>query len=127
LPSDKPILRLEDILENIDRIARYTRDYDFQLFSQDQQCQDAVERCLLRIAEAARKLEGVVEAVAPDQPWPDIRAVGNVLRHQYDDIDPAVIWKIVATDLPRLEQAVEAAVKKLQVKNRRSRAPGRRE
>jgi uncharacterized protein with HEPN domain len=124
LPSDNPILRLEDILENIDRIARYTQDYDFQLFARDQQCQDAVERCLLRIAEAARKLEGIVESIVPDQPWSDIRAVGNVLRHEYDDVDPVVIWKIVAADLPPLKQAVETAVKKLQAKNHQMRDPG---
>src|SRR5215210_6497172 len=56
LPSDKPILRLEDILENIARIERYTEPYNFERFAQDQQCQDAVERCLLRISEAAKSL-----------------------------------------------------------------------
>ena len=57
MPSNVPIRRLEDILANIQRIERYTRGYDFQRFSKDQQCQDAVERCLARISEAAKKLE----------------------------------------------------------------------
>jgi uncharacterized protein with HEPN domain len=114
LPSDKPLQRLNDILENIDWIFQYTRDYGLKEFSQDRQCRDAVERCLLRISEAARKLEGIIEEIAPAQPWADIRALGNIIRHEYDAIDPAVIWKIVEDDLLPLEKAVEAAIKKLE-------------
>ena len=113
MPSDKPILRLEDIVENIDRIERYTKDHTAESFGSDQQCQDAVERCLLRISEAARKLQGAIESLAPTQPWSDIRAVGNVLRHEYDDVDPAIIWRIVANDLPPLRHAVRNALQRL--------------
>ena len=110
MPSDKPLLRLYDILENVDRIRRYTEHYDFDRFADDSKCQDAVERCLLRISEAARKLEGVVDPIVPEQPWSDVRAVGNVLRHEYDAVDPAVIWQIIEKDLVPLSRAVEKAI-----------------
>jgi uncharacterized protein with HEPN domain len=119
LPSDKPLLRLDDMLENIRRICSYTEKYNFERFFNDLKCQDAVERCLLRISEAARKLEGIVDAVAPDQPWPDVRAVGNVLRHEYDAVNPAVVWHIVVNDLERLKQAVEKAIAILREKDAR--------
>jgi uncharacterized protein with HEPN domain len=110
LPSDKPLLRLYDILENVDRIRRYTERYNFDRFADDPKCQDAVKRCLLRISEAARKLEGIVDPIAPEQPWADVRAVGNVLRHEYDAVDPAVIWQIIEKDLAPLRRAVEIAI-----------------
>jgi uncharacterized protein with HEPN domain len=110
LPFDKPLLRLYDMLENVDRIRRYTERYTFDRFCDDSKCQDAVERCLLRISEAARKLEGVVDVIAPEQPWADVRAVGNVLRHDYDAVDPAVIWQIIEEDLVPLSRAVEKAI-----------------
>jgi uncharacterized protein with HEPN domain len=113
LPSRNPVLRLEDILENIVLIAEYTRDYSHERFSQDRKCQDAVERCLLRISEAATKLEGSIENLIPSQPWSEIRAVGNVLRHEYDRVDPNVIWRIVSEDLNSLKNAIEAALGKL--------------
>jgi uncharacterized protein with HEPN domain len=116
LPSDRSLQRLNDILENIDWIIQYTVDHTFELFVQDRQTRDAVERCLLRISEAARKLEGIVDELAPDQPWADIRSLGNVLRHEYDSVDPEVIWDIVERDLLPLEKAVEAAIKKLERK-----------
>jgi uncharacterized protein with HEPN domain len=113
LPSKNPILRLEDVLENINLIEEYTRDCSQQTFIQDRKTQDAVERCLLRISEAATKLEGAVEAMIPDQPWSEIRAVGNVLRHEYDRVDPDVIWRIVSEDLKPLKTAIESVLSKL--------------
>jgi uncharacterized protein with HEPN domain len=110
LPSEKPLLRLYDVLENVDRIRSYTEDCTFDRFVEDPKTQDAVERCLLRISEAARKLQGVVELVAPDHPWADVRAIGNVLRHQYDAVDPAIVWQIVETDLEPLRAAVAKAI-----------------
>ena len=114
MPSDKPVQRLNDILENIDWIIEYTRGQSFRSFAQDRRTRDAVERCLLRIAEAARKLEGVVDEIASDQPWSDIRALGNVIRHEYDVVDSAIIWKIIEDDLRPLRNAVETAIKKLE-------------
>ena len=111
MPSDVPFRRLEDILDNIGRIERYTEGYDFERFMEDQQCQDAVERCLARISEAAKKLEGTVDRVAPDVPWPDIRGLGNILRHDYNGVYPNSIWAIVVNDLGPLKQAVEAIVR----------------
>ena len=110
MPSNKPIVRLEDILENIERIQRYTDGYDFHRFANDQQCQDAVERCLLRISEAAKKLGNTAESVAAEQQWSRIRATGNVLRHEYDTIERTIIWRIVTDDLRPLRIAVEKAL-----------------
>jgi uncharacterized protein with HEPN domain len=117
LPSDNPVFRLIDELENIERIWTYTENYTFDRFVSDSKCQDAVERCLLRISEAARKLQGIVEVLAPDQPWSDIRSVGNVLRHEYDTVNPDIIWHIIRNDLGPLWQAVDSAIVTLREKD----------
>jgi uncharacterized protein with HEPN domain len=104
---------LKDIVENIARIRRYTDGYTRERFVSDQQCQDAVERCLSRISEAARKLGGLPQEVAPHQPWSDIRAIGNILRHEYDLVIVDAIWRVVTEDLPRLEADLKEALSKL--------------
>ncbi len=68
---------------------------------------------LLIVSEAARKLGSHAEQLAPDQPWADIRSIGNVLRHQYDEIDPEVIWSIVQRDLASLKAAAQRAIQVL--------------
>jgi uncharacterized protein with HEPN domain len=113
LPSEKPLLRLHEMLENIDRIRSYTETFTFDRFAGDGKTQDAVERCLLRISEAARKLQGIVDVAVPDYPWHYVRAIGNVLRHQYDAVDSTIIWQIVEADLEGLRVAVERAVRVL--------------
>jgi uncharacterized protein with HEPN domain len=113
LPSDTPILRLEDILANIELIQDYTHGYSPETFANDRKCQDAVERCVSRISEAASKLEGSIESIIPDQPWPQIRAVGNVLRHEYDRVNPIFIWRIVSEDLLPLKIAIQTALDRL--------------
>jgi uncharacterized protein with HEPN domain len=113
LPSDRPLQRLNDILDNIDWIFQYTKGLRFERFVEDRLVRDAVERCLLRISEAARKLEGIVDDLVPDQPWADIRSLGNAIRHEYDSIDAKAIWTIVEDDLAALAGAVETAIGKL--------------
>jgi uncharacterized protein with HEPN domain len=114
VPSERPLDRLLDIIENIERIEAYTDGCDLARFTVETIRQDAVERCLLRLSEAARKLGPAAERLMPDQPWPAIRSIGNVLRHEYDSVDPAVIWRVVESDLGRLKAAVAAALDRLQ-------------
>jgi uncharacterized protein with HEPN domain len=67
------------------------------------QAGDAIERCLERIREAAFRLGDRTGELLPGQPWPDIRGLGNWLRHAYDRIRFDVIWDTVQNDLPALK------------------------
>ena len=55
MPSNDEGLRFRDILDNIARIRRHLAGMTFDQFVEDEKTQDAVERCLERITEAARK------------------------------------------------------------------------
>jgi uncharacterized protein with HEPN domain len=113
VPSKDPLLRFEDILENIVRIEEFTAGMDLQTFTEDLKTRDAAERCLERISEAARKLDALAEELCPAIRWPQVRAIGNLLRHEYDRVDIARVWLTIEDDLPLLKTAVEAALKEL--------------
>jgi uncharacterized protein with HEPN domain len=113
LPSEKPFQRLQDILENVQAIQRYIAGMDLAAFRQDPKTYDAVERCLERISEAASKLGDLAATLMPDQPWQEIRALGNRLRHEYDAIREDRLWDIVQVDLPKLQAACEDALQRL--------------
>lgn len=74
---------------------------------------DAVERCLSRISEAAKKLGRSAETLMPDEPWPKIRGLGNLLRHEYDIILRSVLWEIISDNLPSLRGACRKALSDL--------------
>ncbi len=113
LPSKRPQLRFKDIVENIQLIERYTDGMDMPDFMSDTKTRDAVERCLERISEAAAKLGDTAATLAPDQPWQQIRALGNRIRHEYDRLRAERIWEIVERDLPALKGACEQVLEKL--------------
>jgi uncharacterized protein with HEPN domain len=110
LPSERPRDRIQDILDNIAWIEEDTRDLEENQFLSDRRLQDAVMFSLLRISEAARKLEGQAEALMPGQPWDKVRSLGNLLRHGYDEIDLHIIWRIVQGDLRPLRDACRRAL-----------------
>lgn len=74
---------------------------------------DAVERCLSRISEAARKLGRPAETLVPDQPWGKIRGLGNLLRHDYDIVLRSILWEIISDNLPSLRSACRKALSDL--------------
>ena len=111
MPSNRPAIRFRDILDNIRSIKGYVAGMDQSAFEADSRTRDAVERCLERISEAAAKLGGDADRLAAGPPWQAIRSFGNVLRHAYDQVDPARIGEIVDRDLPVLETAVLRALR----------------
>jgi uncharacterized protein with HEPN domain len=113
LPSDKPGRRLEDIVENVQVIQGYVAGMELTEFGRDQKTYDAVERCLERISEAAAKLGDLAASLVPGQPWQEIKALGNRLRHEYDAIREDRLWDIVQIDLPPLCAACEEALRRL--------------
>jgi uncharacterized protein with HEPN domain len=113
VPSEKPDRRLEDIIENAQAIQRYVGGMDVTAFEEDEKTYDAVERCLERISEAAAKLGDLAPLLVPGQPWREIRALGNRLRHEYDAIREDRLWDIVQIDIPPLCAACADALRRL--------------
>ena len=104
MPSDVPHERLQNIITNIDRVRTHLKGVT-PGSELDEKTRDAVERCLERISEAARKLGAIMEERQPQVAWRSIRGLGNVLRHEYDAVDDATIEGIVLRELGPLRQA----------------------
>jgi uncharacterized protein with HEPN domain len=113
VPSNDPIARFEDILENITRIEEFTAGMDVETFSRNTQAVYAVKHALLIISEAAKKLLGVGERLCPEVPWPKVRGIGNLLRHEYDRVDVGRLWLVVEGDLTPLKTSVRVALQRL--------------
>ena len=98
MPSDVPRERLGDIITNIDRVRAHLHSVDPGT-DLDDKTRYAVERCLERISEAAKKLGSFVEERQPQVSWRGIRGLGSVLRHEYDAVDDLTITRIVEEEL----------------------------
>ncbi|MGB3809311.1 MAG: HepT-like ribonuclease domain-containing protein [Parvibaculum sp.] len=108
MPSKTPEKRLGDILEQIARIESHIVDMNYDTFVDDQKTLDAVERCLERICEAARKVGDRYDEKYPDVQFNKLRDFGSMLRHDYDVIISDRIWEAATERLPILKAAVRA-------------------
>ncbi len=79
-------------------------------FAADEQALFAVQHALLIISEAAQKLGPQAADLCPTVPWPEIRGLGNRLRHEYDSINIERLWLVIQRDLPALKLAVTSAL-----------------
>lgn len=103
MSSDRVVLSLADIVDNVDRIERHIGGRDFAAFEQDEMTVDAIERCLQRISEAVIRIgPDQMAKIAPDLPSQAVRGLGNILRHEYHRIDLKVVWETVTERLPGL-------------------------
>lgn len=110
MPSRDPARRYAEIIEEINFVLKGTESRTFEEFRADGTLRRAVERSYAIISEAAVKLGDIAETQAPDIPWADIRGLGNVIRHEYGDIDYATLWEIQENDLVPLRTACVKAL-----------------
>jgi len=95
-------VRIDDMLEAIERIRRYTHGMDETAFCADDRTVDAVVRNLEIIGEAAKKIPPDIAHHHPGIPWHRMAEVRNVLVHEYHSVDPAIVWSTIRHDLPPL-------------------------
>lgn len=94
--------RVEDILESIERIIRYTSGLDAEAFAQREIVVDAVLRHFTIIGEAARHVPEHVRVAYPGLPWADMQDMRNVLVHEYFGASVQTVWDTIEHDLPPL-------------------------
>src|SRR6266446_6641712 len=100
------------MLENIDAVVEMMADIDLAAYRRDYKLRRAVERCVEIVSEASRFISDDLKAEFSDKPWPEIAAIGNLLRHHYERVDDLIMWKIATRSLPELRRVVVSMIAK---------------
>jgi len=106
-PERDPQIRADDVLRGIANIEADTAGLDFEGFVADRRVRQLVERNLEIISEASRRIPDRLKATEPDVPWREIAGIGNVLRHDYGEVQPEILWGVCAHRLAALKAAVQ--------------------
>jgi uncharacterized protein with HEPN domain len=106
--SDKSRQSLIDIRENIRFAKAFLENKSIDALLEDRLTFYATTRCLEIVSEASRRLDDEIRERHPDLPWRKIMGVGNVYRHDYDNVDEEFVWRTVHESLGALLAAVEA-------------------
>ena len=100
-------------LEQQRRAQQLVEGMDDAEFMANDMAADAVERCLQRITEAARKLDSQYDAQYPELALHNLRQFGSVLRHDYDVIAAGSLWTFIQETLPDLLRMAENEIARL--------------
>lgn len=95
-------IRVQDILDCIKKIQKYTDSLTFEQFQKDEKTQDAVIRNLEIIGEAASHIPLYVQEKYPNLGWFEMRGMRNIMAHEYFGVSLAIVWKAIKQDLPLL-------------------------
>jgi len=114
--SNKARSALYDIRHNILAARRFTAGLTFEQFKQSDLHFYAVMRALEIVSEASRRLPEGFRHRHPELPWKQIMGIGNVFRHDYDDVVETIVWETTHHGLGPLLAVVVAEVEALDLK-----------
>ena len=97
---------LDDILQAIARIRRATCGVTYDEFAANEEKTDAVVRNLQVIGEAAKKIPDAIRSAHPEVEWKRIAGLRDIVVHDYFGIDLEVIWDVVRSKLPELDENI---------------------
>jgi uncharacterized protein with HEPN domain len=102
--------RITDILEAVARCQRYASSLDGDDPTLVEMAEDAIERNLQVIGEAANALPAGITDAHPEIPWPQIRGFGNILVHEYFGVDVATVREVIDAHLPQIAASLQQHV-----------------
>jgi len=95
-------LRVEDILDAAARAQRYVEGMDVAAFIADQRTLDAVSRCFGIIGEAVVHIPDEVKDAHAEIPWVEMRAMRNIVVHEYFGVTNETLFKTAREDLTQI-------------------------
>jgi uncharacterized protein with HEPN domain len=109
---------LTDVIEAIEHIREKAGTTPLEDFKQDWEQQWIVQRGIEIISEASRHMPEPMKVRYPAIPWRKIAGVGNVLRHEYRQVSPPLLWEIVQDHLAPLDAACRTELAREQATER---------
>jgi len=103
----EPELLLEDIIDSIQKIKKYTKGISSKEFFEDDKTLDAVIRNFEIIGEAANRMPEEIRDNFIAVNWHRIRGFRNRIVHDYMGIDYEIVWEIIVNDLEELQQQIQ--------------------
>lgn len=103
-------VRVEDMLEAIERVTSYVDGMTRAQFVADPRTQDAVLRNLEVLGEASKRVPFHIQRRHGEIPWSRIGDMRNILVHEYHSVDPEIILDAAHHDLPPLVGPLRAVL-----------------
>jgi uncharacterized protein with HEPN domain len=101
---------LKHILDEISFVLTATAGKDKETVISDPVLSRAVIRSLEIIGEACTKLDPDFKAIHPHIEWRKLSGTRNRLIHDYFGVDYDIVWDIIVTKLPALDEGIREII-----------------
>jgi uncharacterized protein with HEPN domain len=98
--------RVYQILDDIDKIIKYTNNVSYDDFMDDEQLIDAVLFRLIQMTENIKKLSIMFKEQHASVSWNDIVGFRNRIVHDYGKTDYTIVYEVVSNDIPNLKETL---------------------
>ena len=104
IKSDKYYIK--QILDDIDKIIKYTSNVSYDDFIDDEQLIDAILFRLIQMTENIKKLSTSFKEEYNSISWNDIVGFRNRIVHDYGKTDYTIVYEVVSNDIPNLKETL---------------------
>ena len=106
--NDEILKWLFDAHRAAQAVRRFVGDAAIDAYLGDELLRSAVERKLGIVGEALVRIRRVDSAVLEEiREYRNIISFRNILIHNYDGLDPRIVWGVIEDDLPLLVEDLE--------------------
>ncbi len=101
---------LIDITNAIRRILRYAHGVSKSELEINDEKLSAILYQITIIGEATKRISQEFRQQHPEVPWQEMAGMRDVIVHEYDQLDIAVIWDVVDHKLPELLNLIDPLI-----------------
>ena len=113
MQTNQDILRLEHILQSIERIDFVLKNLSYGEYLEDWQKQDIIVRNMEIIGEASRHISDELKNLHSDVAWKPAVGMRNYLIHEYFSVNYDEVWTTLKEDLPIFKNQIKNILKTL--------------
>lgn len=108
--KNKEYLAFMKMIEYIDKSIKYTENYTFEKFCDDQKTIDATIFVISQIGELVKNISQLTIEKYQHIEWNMIKGLRNRIVHDYEGINLKSIWYILNNDILQLKNDIKIII-----------------
>ncbi len=115
--KNKEYISFLKMIEYIEKAIKYTFNYDYNAFCNDEKTIDATIFAISQIGELVRNISKETMEKYPNIEWNMIKGLRNRIVHDYEGISLKSIWYVIENDIPTLKESIENIIQNETIEN----------